>query len=59
MMNFVVLYVYVMYILSLNYPGTDIPKIKPTVRSRKKFKRLNVRLSDYFCFEKNMSNKDS
>ena len=44
-MIFVVLYVCVLYILYLNYSSTDIPKIKPTVWSRQKLKRLKVRLS--------------
>ena len=51
-MIFVVLYVYVMYILSLNSSGTAIKKIKPTVKSRQKVKRLKVRLIGAVCFEK-------
>ena len=57
MMICVVLSVYVVYILSLNYSGTDIPKQKPTVRSRQTVKRLKVRLSGGACFEKNLSNE--
>ena len=59
MMISVVLSVYVMYILYLNSLGTNIPKIKPTVRSSQKAKRLKVRLSGGVFFDKNNSNKDS
>ena len=58
MMVFVVISVYVIYILSLNYSGTNFPKRKTTVQSRQKLKRLEVRLSGYFFFKKNISNKD-
>ena len=43
----------------LNYSGNDIPRRKPTVWSRKKVKRLKVRLIGGVSFEKNISNKDS
>ena len=59
MVIFVVLYVYVVYNLSLNSLGTDIKKRKPTVQSRQKVKRLKVRLTGAVWFEKNTSNKDS
>ena len=59
MMIFVVLSIYVMYILSLNYSGTDIPKRKPTVWSQQKVKIINVHLSGGVSFEKNMGNGDS
>ena len=58
-MIFVVLYVYVMYNLSLNYSGNDTKKIKPTVQIRQKVKRLKVRLSGADLFEKNLSMEDS
>ena len=51
-MIFVVIYVYVMYNLSLNSSGTDINKRKPTVRSQQKVKRIKVRLSGAVFFEK-------
>ena len=57
--NFSLLSVYVIYILSLNYSGTDTPKRKTTVQSQQKLKRLIVRLSGGVLFEKDMSNKDS
>ena len=59
MMISVVYYVYVEYILSLNYSGTDIPKIEQTFQSQQKVKRLKLRLSDGIFFEKNMSEYDS
>ena len=59
MMIFVFLYVCVMYNLSLNSSGTDIRKRKPTVRIRQKVKRLKVRLSGAFFFDKRLSSKDS
>ena len=59
MMIFVVIHVYAMYSLYLNYSGTDTKKRKITVWSRKKLKRIKVRLSGAICFEKNMISKDS
>ena len=56
MMIFVVLSIYVMYILSLNYSGTDIPKRKPTVSRQQKVKIINVHLSGGVSFEKNLIN---
>ena len=58
-MIFVVIYVYVMYNLSLNSSGTDINKRKPTVRSQQKVKRIKVRLSGAVFFEKNTISEDS
>ena len=49
-MIFVVLSVYVMYTVSLNYSGTDIPNRKKF--EVKKFKRFKVILSGGVCFEK-------
>ena len=52
MMIFIVIYVYLVYILSLNYLWTDIKKIKPAVQNQQKVKRLKVHFSGAACFEK-------
>ena len=52
---FVVIYVYVMYNLSIISSGTDIKNRKPTFRSRPKMKKLKERLSGAVCIEKNLS----
>ena len=51
-MMLVVLYVYVMYDLSLNYSGTDIKKRKSTVRSKKKWRGLRCAFVVLFAFRK-------
>ena len=43
----------------LNYSETYITKLKPTVRSQQKVKRIEVRLSGAVFFEKNPSSEDS
>ena len=57
--NYDDLYVYVMYSLSINYSGSYIKNIKPTVQSWQEVNRLKVRLSGAACFEKNLISEDS
>ena len=59
MMIFVVNYVYLIHILSLNSSGNGTPNRKPTVRSQQKVKRLKVHFSGGVLFEKKMNNEDS